>query len=74
MVLKLTEITGSKQLSLTVMRYGCVFLLQFCPFRSVTPQTILEFRVWSHHTLKADALLGRATIDLKQALLMHNRN
>nr|XP_003480047.1 NEDD4-like E3 ubiquitin-protein ligase WWP1 [Cavia porcellus] len=40
---------------------------------SVTPQTILEFRVWSHHTLKADALLGRATIDLKQALLMHNR-
>ncbi|XP_021111628.1 NEDD4-like E3 ubiquitin-protein ligase WWP1 isoform X2 [Heterocephalus glaber] len=40
---------------------------------SVTPQTTLEFRVWSHHTLKADALLGRATIDLKQALLMHNR-
>ncbi|XP_062935645.1 NEDD4-like E3 ubiquitin-protein ligase WWP1 isoform X4 [Cynocephalus volans] len=40
---------------------------------NVTPQTILEFRVWSHHTLKADALLGRTTIDLKQALLMHNR-
>ena len=40
---------------------------------SVTPQTTLEFRVWSHHTLKADALLGRATIDLKQALLVHNR-
>lgn len=40
---------------------------------SVTPQTTLEFRVWSHHTLKADALLGRATIDLKQALLMHDR-
>ncbi|XP_036997294.2 NEDD4-like E3 ubiquitin-protein ligase WWP1 isoform X7 [Artibeus jamaicensis] len=40
---------------------------------NVTPQTTLEFRVWSHHTLKADALLGRATIDLKQALLIHNR-
>uniref|UniRef100_A0A8C0L6Y1 E3 ubiquitin-protein ligase n=1 Tax=Canis lupus dingo TaxID=286419 RepID=A0A8C0L6Y1_CANLU len=33
---------------------------------NVTPQTTLEFRVWSHYTLKADALLGRATIDLKQ--------
>ncbi|XP_039697910.1 NEDD4-like E3 ubiquitin-protein ligase WWP1 [Pteropus medius] len=40
---------------------------------NVTPQTTLEFRVWSHHTLKADALLGRATIDLKQALLTHDR-
>uniref|UniRef100_A0A8C5VQK4 E3 ubiquitin-protein ligase n=1 Tax=Microcebus murinus TaxID=30608 RepID=A0A8C5VQK4_MICMU len=40
---------------------------------NVTPQTTLEFRVWSHHTLKADALLGKATIDLKQALLTHNR-
>ncbi|XP_006859325.1 PREDICTED: NEDD4-like E3 ubiquitin-protein ligase WWP1 [Chrysochloris asiatica] len=39
----------------------------------VTPQTTLEFRVWSHHTLKADAMLGRATVDLKQALLIHNR-
>ncbi|XP_059022069.1 NEDD4-like E3 ubiquitin-protein ligase WWP1 isoform X4 [Mustela lutreola] len=39
----------------------------------VTPQSTLEFRVWSHYTLKADALLGRATIDLKQALLIHNR-
>ncbi|XP_012578423.1 PREDICTED: NEDD4-like E3 ubiquitin-protein ligase WWP1 isoform X2 [Condylura cristata] len=40
---------------------------------NVTPQTTLEFQVWSHHTLKADALLGKATIDLKQALLLHNR-
>lgn len=40
---------------------------------NVTPQTTLEFRVWSHHTLKADALLGKATIDLKQALSLHNR-
>ncbi|XP_041320282.1 NEDD4-like E3 ubiquitin-protein ligase WWP1 isoform X3 [Pyrgilauda ruficollis] len=39
----------------------------------VTPQTTLEFRVWSHHTLKADALLGRATVDLRQALEAHNR-
>lgn len=40
---------------------------------NVTPQTTLEFRVWSHHTLKADALLGRAMVDLKQVLLTHNR-
>ncbi|XP_030906357.1 NEDD4-like E3 ubiquitin-protein ligase WWP1 isoform X2 [Melopsittacus undulatus] len=40
---------------------------------NVTPQTTLEFRVWSHHTLKADALLGRATLDLRQALEIHNR-
>ncbi|XP_075405632.1 NEDD4-like E3 ubiquitin-protein ligase WWP1 isoform X2 [Tenrec ecaudatus] len=40
---------------------------------NVTPQTTLEFRVWSHHTLKADTMLGRATVDLKQALIAHNR-
>lgn len=40
---------------------------------NVAPQTTLEFRVWSHHTLKADALLGKATVDLKQVLLTHNR-
>ncbi|XP_066482347.1 NEDD4-like E3 ubiquitin-protein ligase WWP1 isoform X2 [Tiliqua scincoides] len=40
---------------------------------NVTPQTTLEFRVWSHHTLKADALLGKATVDLRQALEIHNR-
>lgn len=40
---------------------------------NVTPQTTLEFRVWSHHTLKADALLGKATVDLRQALEVHNR-
>ncbi|XP_007955845.1 NEDD4-like E3 ubiquitin-protein ligase WWP1 [Orycteropus afer afer] len=40
---------------------------------NVTPQTTLEFRVCSHHTLKSDAMLGRATVDLKQALLIHNR-
>ncbi|XP_062836274.1 NEDD4-like E3 ubiquitin-protein ligase WWP1 isoform X2 [Anolis carolinensis] len=40
---------------------------------NVTPQTTLEFRVWSHHTLKADALLGKATVDLRHALEIHNR-
>ncbi|KAM9308410.1 NEDD4-like E3 ubiquitin-protein ligase WWP1 [Gastrophryne carolinensis] len=39
----------------------------------VTPQTTLEFKVWSHHTLKADALLGKTIVDLKQALETHNR-
>uniref|UniRef100_A0A4W4EUK6 E3 ubiquitin-protein ligase n=1 Tax=Electrophorus electricus TaxID=8005 RepID=A0A4W4EUK6_ELEEL len=33
---------------------------------NVTPRTQLEFKVWSHHTLKADALLGKATLDLRQ--------
>ncbi|XP_061458497.1 NEDD4-like E3 ubiquitin-protein ligase WWP1 isoform X2 [Rhineura floridana] len=40
---------------------------------NVTPQTTLQFRVWSHHTLKADALLGKATVDLRQALERHDR-
>lgn len=53
--------------------YSPVFLLKYYPYRNVTPQSTLEFRVWSHHTIKADALLGRATVDLKQALLIHNR-
>lgn len=29
--------------------------------------------MWSHHTLKADALLGRASLDLSQALEQHDR-
>uniref|UniRef100_A0AAR2JNE2 E3 ubiquitin-protein ligase n=1 Tax=Pygocentrus nattereri TaxID=42514 RepID=A0AAR2JNE2_PYGNA len=40
---------------------------------NVTPHTQLEFNVWSHHTLKADALLGKATLDLQQALEQHDR-
>ncbi|KAJ4946872.1 hypothetical protein JOQ06_008915 [Pogonophryne albipinna] len=40
---------------------------------NVTPHTQVDFRVWSHHTLKADALLGRATLDLTQALEQHDR-
>ncbi|XP_034161262.2 NEDD4-like E3 ubiquitin-protein ligase WWP1 isoform X1 [Pangasianodon hypophthalmus] len=40
---------------------------------NVTPHSQLEFKVWTHHTLKADALLGKATLDLRQALEQHNR-
>ncbi|XP_078543198.1 NEDD4-like E3 ubiquitin-protein ligase WWP1 isoform X1 [Lissotriton helveticus] len=40
---------------------------------NVTPHTTLEFKVWSHHTLKADALLGKTTVDLGKALETHNR-
>uniref|UniRef100_A0A8C8FTI8 E3 ubiquitin-protein ligase n=1 Tax=Oncorhynchus tshawytscha TaxID=74940 RepID=A0A8C8FTI8_ONCTS len=37
------------------------------------PSKDLDFKVWSHHTLKADALLGKATLDLLQALEQHDR-
>ncbi|GCB66494.1 hypothetical protein scyTo_0012017 [Scyliorhinus torazame] len=40
---------------------------------NVTPHTKLEFKIWSHHTLKSDALLGKATLDICQALELHNR-
>ncbi|XP_041044926.1 NEDD4-like E3 ubiquitin-protein ligase WWP1 isoform X3 [Carcharodon carcharias] len=40
---------------------------------NVTPHTNLEFKIWSHHTLKSDALLGKATLDISQALELHNR-
>ncbi|XP_070841673.1 NEDD4-like E3 ubiquitin-protein ligase WWP1 [Chaetodon trifascialis] len=40
---------------------------------NVTPHTQVDFKVWSHHTLKADALLGKATLDLLQALEQHDR-
>ncbi|XP_071771496.1 NEDD4-like E3 ubiquitin-protein ligase WWP1 [Centroberyx gerrardi] len=40
---------------------------------NVTPHTQVDFKVWSHHTLKADALLGKATLDLVQALEQHDR-
>lgn len=53
--------------------YIYISLKMYFICRNVTPQTTLEFRVWSHHTLKADALLGRATVDLRQALEIHNR-
>ncbi|XP_060949451.1 NEDD4-like E3 ubiquitin-protein ligase WWP1 isoform X3 [Limanda limanda] len=40
---------------------------------SVTPHTQVDFKVWSHNTLKADALLGKATLDLMKALEQHDR-
>uniref|UniRef100_A0A8D3D327 E3 ubiquitin-protein ligase n=1 Tax=Scophthalmus maximus TaxID=52904 RepID=A0A8D3D327_SCOMX len=40
---------------------------------SVTPHTQVDFKVWSHYTLKADALLGKATLDLMRALEQHDR-
>ncbi|XP_041717860.1 NEDD4-like E3 ubiquitin-protein ligase WWP1 isoform X1 [Coregonus clupeaformis] len=40
---------------------------------NVWPHTQVDFKVWSHHTLKADALLGKATLDLLQALEQHDR-
>ncbi|KAJ8272680.1 hypothetical protein GJAV_G00092140 [Gymnothorax javanicus] len=40
---------------------------------NVTPHTKLDFKVWSHHTLKADALLGRASLDLQEVLVLHDR-
>uniref|UniRef100_A0A671Z395 E3 ubiquitin-protein ligase n=1 Tax=Sparus aurata TaxID=8175 RepID=A0A671Z395_SPAAU len=40
---------------------------------NVTPHTKVDFKVWSHNTLKADALLGKATLDLIQALEQHDR-
>ncbi|XP_057183154.1 NEDD4-like E3 ubiquitin-protein ligase WWP1 [Triplophysa rosa] len=39
---------------------------------SVTPHSQLDFRVWSHHTLKTDALLGKASLDLIETLRKHD--
>ncbi|KAL0977880.1 hypothetical protein UPYG_G00162600 [Umbra pygmaea] len=38
----------------------------------VTPFSKLCFRVWSHQTLKADLLLGMATLDISQTLQANN--
>ncbi|XP_031728180.1 NEDD4-like E3 ubiquitin-protein ligase WWP1 [Anarrhichthys ocellatus] len=40
---------------------------------NVTPHTQVDFKVWSHNTLKADALMGKATLDLILALEQHDR-
>ncbi|XP_061778372.1 NEDD4-like E3 ubiquitin-protein ligase WWP1 isoform X2 [Nerophis ophidion] len=40
---------------------------------NVTARSQVDFKVWSHRTLKADALLGQATLDLMQALEQHER-
>ncbi|XP_026057454.1 NEDD4-like E3 ubiquitin-protein ligase WWP1 [Carassius auratus] len=39
---------------------------------SVTPHSQLDFRVWSHHTLKADVLLGKASLDVCRTLRKHD--
>ncbi|KAK7118926.1 hypothetical protein R3I94_022438 [Phoxinus phoxinus] len=39
---------------------------------NITPHSQLDFRVWSHHTLKADALLGKASLDLIGTLRKHD--
>ncbi|KAL4648447.1 NEDD4-like E3 ubiquitin-protein ligase WWP1 [Arapaima gigas] len=40
---------------------------------NVSPHSKLDFKVWSHHTLKADALLGKATLDVHQVLEQNER-
>ncbi|KTG44095.1 hypothetical protein cypCar_00048670, partial [Cyprinus carpio] len=39
---------------------------------SITPHSQLDFRVWSHHTLKADTLLGKALLDVSGTLRKHD--
>ncbi|KAI2648718.1 NEDD4-like E3 ubiquitin-protein ligase WWP1 [Labeo rohita] len=39
---------------------------------NITPLSQLGFSVWSHHTLKADALLGKASLDLSETLRKHD--
>lgn len=41
---------------------------QFFLFRIVTPVSKLNFRVWSHQTLKSDVLLGSAALDIHETL------
>uniref|UniRef100_A0A8C1VJQ0 E3 ubiquitin-protein ligase n=1 Tax=Cyprinus carpio TaxID=7962 RepID=A0A8C1VJQ0_CYPCA len=43
-----------------------------CVSVSITPDSQLDFRVWSHYTLKADALLGKASLDLSGTLRKHD--
>jgi hypothetical protein len=50
----------------------CVCVLCFS-FRNVSPQSEVDFKVWSHHTIKADSLLGKATLNLRQVLDQHER-
>lgn len=42
--------------------------LYFLLDRIVTPVSKLIFRVWSHQTLKADILLGLATLEISETL------
>uniref|UniRef100_A0A665T447 E3 ubiquitin-protein ligase n=1 Tax=Echeneis naucrates TaxID=173247 RepID=A0A665T447_ECHNA len=51
----------------------CPFLTLSVGFiRIVTPFSKLSFRVWSHQTLKADVLLGMATLDISDMLKSNN--
>lgn len=50
----------------------CVPLFCFVFSRIVTPVSKLIFRVWSHQTLKADILLGLATLDISETLKANN--
>ncbi|PIO26646.1 hypothetical protein AB205_0023490 [Aquarana catesbeiana] len=50
---------------------------KLCAFKPVlstivTPFSVLNFRVWSHQTLKSDALLGSASLNLHETLLANN--
>lgn len=38
----------------------------------MTPVSKLVFRVWSHQTLKADILLGLATLEISETLKANN--
>ncbi|XP_023650914.1 NEDD4-like E3 ubiquitin-protein ligase WWP1 isoform X1 [Paramormyrops kingsleyae] len=40
---------------------------------NVTSSSQLDFRVWSHHALKADSLLGKAGLDVRRVLEQHGR-
>ncbi|KAJ8389074.1 hypothetical protein AAFF_G00124710 [Aldrovandia affinis] len=40
---------------------------------NVSAHTRLDFKVWSHHALKADTLLGKSSLDMQQVLEQHER-
>lgn len=46
----------------------CPYSTQLSLFRIVTPVSKLNFRVWSHQTLKSDVLLGSAALDIHETL------
>lgn len=46
----------------------CHYNAQLFLFRIVTPVSKLNFRVWSHQTLKSDVLLGSAALDIHETL------
>lgn len=45
-----------------------LYSAQLFLFRIVTPVSKLNFRVWSHQTLKSDVLLGSAALDIHETL------